>query len=90
MVRVALQKHFSVHGGMGSALLQKPEVAADVRARIAASLRQRMRPSRPLACCTTQIIGSLRRNLPVPVSCKIRLLDSPAETVSAGPIGQLV
>ena len=44
---------FSVQGGMGAALLSKPELVKD-------------------------ILSTLVRNLPgVPVTCKIRLLDSP-------------
>lgn len=50
-------KAFSVHAGMGAALLREPELAAD-------------------------ILGALRRNIPGrPVSCKIRLLPTPAATV---------
>ena len=47
---------FSVSGGMGSALLGKPETAAD-------------------------ILSTLRRNLHTGLSCKIRLLATPASTV---------
>eukprot|EP01116_Phalansterium_solitarium_P001844 TRINITY_DN11665_c0_g1_i1.p1 TRINITY_DN11665_c0_g1~~TRINITY_DN11665_c0_g1_i1.p1 ORF type:complete len:378 (-),score=75.85 TRINITY_DN11665_c0_g1_i1:122-1255(-) len=49
-------KHFSVHAGMGSALLCKPEVATD-------------------------ILSTLKRNLPNPITAKIRLRDTVAETV---------
>eukprot|EP00753_Platysulcus_tardus_P008989 PLAT175.2.p1 GENE.PLAT175.2~~PLAT175.2.p1 ORF type:complete len:303 (+),score=106.00 PLAT175.2:458-1366(+) len=49
-------KKFSLSGGMGAALLKKPELAAD-------------------------IISTLRRNLNIIVSAKVRLLDTPAETV---------
>lgn len=48
--------HFSTSGGMGAALLQEPDRAAD-------------------------ILSTLRRNLTVPVTAKIRLLDSPEDTV---------
>jgi tRNA-dihydrouridine synthase 2 len=52
-VNMGCPKHFSVSGGMGAALLSKPEVAAD-------------------------IIGTLKRNLNIPVFGKIRLLaDEP-------------
>jgi hypothetical protein len=47
--------HFSTSGGMGSALLRKPEVVAD-------------------------ILTTLVRNLPCPVTCKIRLLGACALT----------
>eukprot|EP00964_Phaeocystis_antarctica_P133827 scaffold98053_cov69-Phaeocystis_antarctica.AAC.2 len=48
---------FSVQGGMGAALLSKPELVKD-------------------------ILSTLVRNLPgVPVTCKIRLLDSPHDTL---------
>lgn len=49
-------KHFSVSGGMGAALLRKPETAAD-------------------------IVRTLRRNLSVPVTAKVRLLDTTQETL---------
>ena len=55
---------FSVQGGMGAALLSKPEVVRD-------------------------ILITLVRNLPgVPVTCKIRLLDSPHETLQLARIIQ--
>lgn len=53
-VNMGCPKHFSVQGGMGAALLHKPEIAAD-------------------------IIATLRRNLNVPVSCKIRFTDVDAK-----------
>ena len=56
-VNMGCPKHFSVHGGMGAALLRDPERARD-------------------------ILGTLARNLSVPVSCKIRLLGSVEETVA--------
>lgn len=49
-------KSFSISGGMGAALLSKPELIHD-------------------------ILTTLRRNLDVPVTCKIRLLKSPQDTV---------
>ncbi|CAH0513301.1 unnamed protein product [Peronospora belbahrii] len=55
-INMGCPKHFSVQGGMGSALLQKPEVACD-------------------------IIKTLRRNLNIPVSCKIRLLSEIQDTM---------
>ena len=48
-INMGCPKHFSTCGGMGAALLSKPEIAAD-------------------------IIGTLRRNLSIPVFAKIRLL----------------
>lgn len=55
-INMGCPKRFSLQGGMGAALLKRPEVAAD-------------------------IVRTLKRNLSVPVSVKIRLLDSPSETV---------
>ncbi|KAG7390608.1 tRNA-dihydrouridine(20) synthase [NAD(P)+]-like [Phytophthora boehmeriae] len=55
-INMGCPKHFSVQGGMGAALLRKPEVACD-------------------------IIKTLRRNLNIPVSCKIRLLPETQDTV---------
>ncbi|KAG2443334.1 hypothetical protein HYH02_009400 [Chlamydomonas schloesseri] len=49
-------KAFSLQGGMGAALLRKPEIAED-------------------------IMKTLHRNLSIPVSCKIRLLDTDQDTV---------
>lgn len=49
-VNMGCPKRFSVHAGMGAALLSTPERAKD-------------------------IVATLSRNLPIPVSCKIRLLD---------------
>lgn len=49
-------QHFSLSGGMGAALLQKPETAAD-------------------------ILSTLRRNLNIPITAKIRLLPTAAETL---------
>ncbi|RLN15101.1 hypothetical protein BBJ28_00009318 [Nothophytophthora sp. Chile5] len=56
-INMGCPKHFSIQGGMGAALLRKPEVACD------------------------QIVKTLRRNLNIPVSCKIRLLPNTQETV---------
>lgn len=55
-VNMGCPKHFSVHAGMGAALLGKPEVAAD-------------------------ILKTLVRNLNNPITCKIRLKDTVAETI---------
>ncbi|KAL3366927.1 hypothetical protein AABB24_011580 [Solanum stoloniferum] len=49
-------KSFSISGGMGAALLSKPELIHD-------------------------ILTTLRRNLDVPITCKIRLLKDPQDTV---------
>eukprot|EP00250_Pteridium_aquilinum_P035055 c8533_g1_i1 orf=134-1168(+) len=49
-------KSFSISGGMGAALLTRPEIAHD-------------------------ILTTLRRNLDIPVTCKIRLLKTPELTV---------
>jgi len=55
-INMGCPKLFSLQGAMGSALLSKPEIVAD-------------------------IISTLKRNLPVPVTCKIRLLQDPARSV---------
>ncbi|KAK4843199.1 hypothetical protein QYF36_005241 [Acer negundo] len=55
-INMGCPKAFSVSGGMGSALLSKPELIQD-------------------------ILTTLKRNLNVPVTCKIRLLKSPQDTV---------
>jgi len=56
-VNMGCPKPFSVHGGMGAALLKTPEVAED-------------------------ILKALRRNVTsVPITCKIRLLDTDEATV---------
>jgi len=49
-------KHFSLQGGMGAALLAKPERAAD-------------------------ILATLRRNINLPITCKLRLLHTERESV---------
>lgn len=56
-INMGCPKHFSTHGGMGSQLLQTPQIAAE-------------------------ILTTLVSNLSVPVSCKIRLLPTLAETKS--------
>jgi len=56
-VNMGCPVHFSTSGGMGSALLQKPETVAS-------------------------ILRALVAELPCPVSCKIRLLPTRAETVA--------
>ncbi|EGG19907.1 tRNA-dihydrouridine synthase 2-like protein [Cavenderia fasciculata] len=55
-INMGCPKFFSVQGGMGSALLSKPETIKD-------------------------ILTTLIRNLPVPVTCKIRLLKTDQETI---------
>ena len=50
-INMGCPKSFSVTGGMGAALLSKPETACD-------------------------IIKTLKRNLNIPVTCKIRLLET--------------
>eukprot|EP01132_Coremiostelium_polycephalum_P008638 gene8638-10632_t len=55
-INMGCPKSFSVQGGMGSALLSKPETIKD-------------------------ILTTLIRNLPIPVTCKIRLLSSDRETI---------
>ncbi|KDO23637.1 hypothetical protein SPRG_11083 [Saprolegnia parasitica CBS 223.65] len=60
-INMGCPKHFSVQGGMGIALMSKPDVASD-------------------------IIKTLRRNLNIPVSCKIRIKDSPSATIDFAKI----
>ncbi|OMO56353.1 tRNA-dihydrouridine synthase [Corchorus capsularis] len=55
-INMGCPKSFSVSGGMGAALLTKPDLIHD-------------------------ILTTLRRNLDIPVTCKIRLLKSPQDTV---------
>lgn len=55
-VNMGCPRSFSTSGGMGSALLTKPELVSD-------------------------IMTTLRRNLPIPVTCKIRLLQAREATV---------
>ena len=63
-VNMGCPKHFSVHSGMGAALLKDPERARD-------------------------ILATLSRNLPVPVSCKIRLLDTIEDTIQFAKLCQM-
>ncbi|KAF3439145.1 hypothetical protein FNV43_RR17420 [Rhamnella rubrinervis] len=55
-INMGCPKSFSLSGGMGAALLSKPDLIHD-------------------------ILTTLRRNLNTPVTCKIRLLKSPQDTV---------
>ncbi|GLU13378.1 hypothetical protein SLE2022_300160 [Rubroshorea leprosula] len=55
-INMGCPRSFSVSGGMGAALLTKPELIHD-------------------------ILTTLRRNLDIPVTCKIRLLKSSQDTV---------
>lgn len=55
-INMGCPKSFSISGGMGAALLAKPELIHD-------------------------ILTTLKRNLDIPVTCKIRLLNSSVDTV---------
>ncbi|AQK45022.1 Aldolase-type TIM barrel family protein [Zea mays] len=55
-INMGCPKSFSLSGGMGAALLSKPELIHD-------------------------ILTTLRRNLDTTVTCKIRLLNTPKDTV---------
>ena len=55
-INMGCPRSFSVSGGMGSALLKKPEVVHD-------------------------ILTTLVRNMDIPVTCKIRVLPTIAETI---------
>jgi len=55
-INMGCPKHFSLQGGMGAALLSKPDTIHD-------------------------ILSTLKRNLNLPITCKIRLLDREQDTV---------
>jgi len=55
-INMGCPKHFSLQGGMGAALLSKPELVHD-------------------------ILSTLTRNLTIPVTCKIRLLEKHDDTM---------
>ncbi|XP_022962639.1 tRNA-dihydrouridine(20) synthase [NAD(P)+]-like isoform X1 [Cucurbita moschata] len=55
-INMGCPKSFSISGGMGAALLKKPDLIHD-------------------------ILTTLRRNLDIPITCKIRLLNSSQDTV---------
>ncbi len=55
-INMGCPKHFSLQGGMGAALLLRPELVQE-------------------------ILTTLKRNFNVPITCKIRLLESEASTV---------
>ncbi|XP_038880913.1 tRNA-dihydrouridine(20) synthase [NAD(P)+]-like isoform X1 [Benincasa hispida] len=55
-INMGCPKSFSISGGMGAALLNKPDLIHD-------------------------ILTTLRRNLDIPITCKIRLLKSSQDTV---------
>ncbi|KAJ8769317.1 hypothetical protein K2173_002521 [Erythroxylum novogranatense] len=55
-INMGCPKSFSISGGMGAALLSKPELIHD-------------------------ILTTLKRNLDIPITCKIRLLKSSQDTV---------
>ncbi|KAK5581409.1 hypothetical protein RB653_001441 [Dictyostelium firmibasis] len=55
-INMGCPKFFSVQGGMGSALLSKPDTIKD-------------------------ILTTLKRNLTIPITCKIRLLSTDQETI---------
>lgn len=55
-INMGCPKSFSISGGMGAALLNKPDLVHD-------------------------ILTTLRRNLDIPITCKIRLLNSSQDTV---------
>ncbi|KAF1319530.1 Trna-dihydrouridine synthase, partial [Globisporangium splendens] len=73
-INMGCPKHFSVHGGMGAGLLRKPELACDAR-------DQLLSYGRSLAGISLFIMKTLRRNLNIPVSCKIRLLHDTQATI---------
>lgn len=75
-------KAFSIQGGMGAALLSKPELIHDVHASLNSfAYIYAFVSSHVDVFSIPQILATLKRNLDVPVTCKIRLLKSPAETV---------
>ncbi|XP_068645167.1 uncharacterized protein [Aristolochia californica] len=64
-INMGCPKSFSISGGMGVALLSKPELIDD-------------------------ILTTLRRNLDTPVTCKIRLLRPPQDTIELDELRRLV
>ena len=77
-------KSFSLSGGMGAALLSKPELIHDVLVLIVSFcfFRTPKYPPRLLRLCIVMyILTTLRRNLDTTVTCKIRLLNTPKDTV---------
>ena len=89
-------KSFSISGGMGAALLTKPELIHDVCNAyplkcffffffpFSPTLNEELLPfvlgSSPCSF-QNQILTTLKRNLDTPVTCKIRLLKSSQDTV---------
>lgn len=82
-INMGCPKKFSVSGGMGSALLKDPERAS----RILKALRNEL-PQTPIGITSTsntentdEKTSTSRWVSPRPVSCKIRLLETTAQTV---------
>jgi len=71
-------KRFSLQAGMGAGLLSKVETATAVRRLFCYAVGWSLTV---VVAVTEQIIKALRRNLNVPVTCKIRLLETTAKTV---------
>lgn len=81
-------KAFSIQGGMGAALLSKPELIHDVLwlfctlyMLLFLMARFFLKHFTHVVSSLSQILTTLKRNLDVPVTCKIRLLKSTADTV---------
>jgi tRNA-dihydrouridine synthase 2 len=86
-------RSFSISGGMGAALLTKPELIHDVCNAYPLKMLSflflfpfvknfcSLYLTRHLAYFQSQILTTLRRNLETPVTCKIRLLKSSQDTV---------
>jgi len=82
-------RSFSLSGGMGAALLSKPELIHDILYMLpesCCSCKIHSHVIKVFTLLTTiiffpQILTALRRNLDTPVTCKIRLLSSSRDTV---------
>lgn len=80
-INMGCPKSFSVSGGMGAALLSKPELIHDVCLIIYCCFDCTFAVFLNPSFLKIQILTTLRRNLSLPVTCKIRLLKSPHDTV---------
>ena len=88
-INMGCPKAFSISGGMGAALLTKPELIHDVRIYVLLEVLS----SSLIDICSwhflysflnrfpIKILTTLKRNLDIPVTCKIRLLKSSKDTI---------
>lgn len=88
-INMGCPKSFSISGGMGAALLTKPELIHDVCIPCSIWISFLFPPTLFLNIAidpqtflfSTQILTTLKRNLDIPITCKIRLLKSSQDTV---------